>query len=98
MITFSGFRKALKDANLPNSKHTIIKYERLGIISYPKNPMRYGTRTDRTYSDAEIRENIAKIKKHRHGVEFEGKNKGGRPRKEKALSTHQSHRGNKKKD
>lgn len=78
MITFSSFRKALKEAGLPSSISTIKRYERLGIISYPKNPIHYDTRVDRTYSDAEVKKNIEKI---RHAVEFEGRTKPGRRKK-----------------
>jgi len=65
MITFSKFRKALKNAGLPNTKHTIIKYERLGVIAYPKNPIKYASRKDRAYTDEEVQENIKRIRAHR---------------------------------
>lgn len=96
MITLSGFQEALKKAKLPYTKHSIVKYERKGVISYPKTPMRFATRIDRAYTEGEIKENIRKIKEYKRTSKINGTNKGGRPRKQAALKTLNTHHGSKK--
>lgn len=98
MATISDLMRELKKQKLPSSKRTILKYERIGVISYPKNPNKYGSRTDRAYTESEIQSNIKKIKQHRYGIAHEGKRKGGRPTKAAALKKLTTQHGSTKKD
>lgn len=53
--------KALKQAKLPHSYHTILKYERFGII--PRMSERKGK--DRFYTQDEINDIVKKVKAYK---------------------------------
>lgn len=58
---------ALAKAGLPCSYTTLIKYERNGIIPAPNSPATFkkSKRVWRFYSEEEIEDIIAKVKKHK---------------------------------
>lgn len=54
----------LKNAKLPHSYPSLIRYERRGIVRRPKGEVHYKDRSWRFYTAVEIERIIQKIKKH----------------------------------
>ena len=61
--------KALKNAGLPSSYVSLMKYEKLGVVLLPKNMMNFGTKKYRFYTKDEIAESVKKV------VEYKNANK-----------------------
>jgi hypothetical protein len=57
-------QKALKDAGLPFSYPTLLRYEKARIINRPKGEVKYADRAWRFYSLEEITTIVAIIKKN----------------------------------
>lgn len=61
----SGLRKLLKEAGVPNSRMTIIRYEKKGIIDRPAAFLQGSSQDDRVYTQEEADIIIQKIKEHK---------------------------------
>lgn len=56
---------ALKEKGLPSSIPTLLAFEALGVIKYPRRGLKRGTNgLDRLYTDLEIQESVAAIEKY----------------------------------
>lgn len=55
-------REALADAGLPNSRLTILKYERLGIIPAPQSVENFPQTSWRFYTLKEIEQNVQRVR------------------------------------
>ncbi|MCK9319378.1 hypothetical protein [Methanoculleus sp.] len=55
--------KSLKDAGLPYTYQSVLRWEKKGLISRPKGEIKYPDRSWRFYTQEEIKEIIDIIKK-----------------------------------
>lgn len=60
--------QALKDAGLPATYQSLLKYERLGIIRQPSSQLKYTDRSWRAYTINELREIIEAISTYKKKV------------------------------
>lgn len=56
--------EALKKAELPSTKPSVIKYERLGLIPVPTGNAVHGDRGQRFYTEDEIKLAVENVRKH----------------------------------
>ena len=64
MKTKQDLLNALKEADLPSSYPTLQVYEKLGVILPPANPIVHANRTDRIYTEEEIKINVQRLRDH----------------------------------
>ena len=65
LFTISALQKALKAAGLPNTKPTIMRYEKLGVIKKSKTTIHEpGTNQTRFFTQSEIDRAVVAVKNY----------------------------------
>jgi hypothetical protein len=59
--------KALKKNRLPHSYMTLMKYEKAGVVNQPVRAIGFGNGKHRLYTQAEIDENVNRVRAYQKG-------------------------------
>lgn len=59
--------KALKKNRLPHSYMTLMKYEKMGVVTQPIRAIGFGNGRHRLYTQEDINENVDRVRKFQKG-------------------------------